>query len=219
MQDLQIFGLIDKRTYTHTQLCTCAHTNKYVTCGWTQRNRKKKFFERIHQQQKLFFDSRCNVSSLHLSDAVSELFSYQGRGQGLLWTRLLWQPLPGEWNHLKDLLHFHVTQYCGVWGTALIMMCNKRFIKVQRTNFSAWSLMCPHALFEVRPTKTIISTSNNKYLKFCWRCFAEVQLFIWIPDPHFSLIIRNYVANYRSEEPLSLNNQTAIFKNMHCFDF
>lgn len=111
----------------------------------------------------------------------------------------------------------HNTVVC--WVTALIMMCNKRYIKVQRTNFSAWSLMCPHALFEVRPTKTIISTSNNKYLKFCWRCFAEVQLFIWIPDPHFSLIIRNYVTNYRSEEPLSLNNQTAIFKNMHCFDF
>lgn len=55
--------------------------------------------------------------SLHLSDTVSELFGYQGRGQGLLRKRLLWQPMSGEQSHLKDLLHLYVTQYCCVSGT------------------------------------------------------------------------------------------------------
>lgn len=46
-------------------------------------------------------------------DAVPELLSYQGRGQRLLWARLLWQSLQGEWSHSKKK---HSGCYCGDWS-------------------------------------------------------------------------------------------------------
>lgn len=135
----------------------------------------------------LAWQMRKTFSVPNFSDAVPELFGYQGRGQGLLWNRLLWQPLPGEWSHLRDL-HLYVSI-----GTGLIMTVVKGRGKgdvISKTEGQA------------RIMGILPSCCYRIYLLFCYllygfyRSRAMNLLQYKVNSTHFSLNTRNWTGNW-----------------------